>query len=36
VWIDKETPSADTFEELARGQLNELAGKRSIMMSSIC
>ena len=24
VWIDKETPSADAFEEIARGQLNEV------------
>ena len=24
LWIDKETPSADAFEEIARGQLNEV------------
>jgi DNA-binding NarL/FixJ family response regulator len=27
VWIDKETPSADAFEEIARGQLNEVGGE---------
>ena len=25
LWIDKETPSADAFEEIARGQLNEVS-----------
>jgi RNA polymerase sigma factor (sigma-70 family) len=24
LWIDRETPSADAFEEIARGQLNEV------------